>query len=286
MRIQGSTFLFALSCGLLAFGPLPALAQVNPQGATTHTIAAPIRPPERGKLLEGQTLGYHGGPTITSAKVVFIFWGSPFCAGGADRAYATTLQAYRNQLGTTLEYATITQYSGILPAGLGSGTADQFDCANPPVNVTDTLVRAKVNAYVSLFGFNTSAVYEIVLPSGSYSSDATGATSCGGPDVQYCAYHGWIGTGAGAKKYSVQPYPNCRGCRVTGWSNVQNAERWMLHETRETVTDPLGTGWWDSLTGDEVDAKCSWTPNPSLGTAGFAYQSQWSNLHGACIKTL
>src|SRR4029077_21103680 len=60
----------------------------------------------------------HGGPTITTAKVVFIFWGSDFCIGGVDRAYATTLQAYRNQLGTTPEYAVITQYSGITAANL------------------------------------------------------------------------------------------------------------------------------------------------------------------------
>jgi hypothetical protein len=285
MRIQGAT-LFALSCGILLLGPIAAPAQVNPVGAITHTIYSSSRPAERGDPMSKSNLSYHGGPTITLAKVVFIFWGSPFCAGGSDRAYATTLQSYRNQLGTTGEYRTIIQYSGILLANLGLGSVDMFDCTNPPVNVTDDLVRAKVNTYISANGFNASAIYEVVLPSGSYSSDATGATSCGGPDLEYCAYHGWIGSGAGARKYTVQPYPSCSACRRTGWSNVQNAERWVAHTTRATVTDPIGTGWWDNATGDETDDKCNWTPPSFLGTGGYGYQWEWSNLHGACIQTL
>jgi hypothetical protein len=264
-----------------------ARAQVNPLAAVTHTIASANRPMERGKLLsEGGGFSYHGGPTITSAKVVYIFWGSSFCAAGSDRAYAIALQSFRNQLGTTAEYRTLTQYSGILAANLGSGTPDLFDCTNPPVEVTDSLVRTKVNAYVSLNTFNTSTVYTVVLPSSAYSSDATGATSCGGPNLQYCAYHGWIGSGSGARKYAVQPFPSCRYCRNTGWTNEQNAERFILHVTRATVADPLGTGWWDDATGDEMDDKCSWTPPPFLGTGGYGYQWQWSNLHSACIKAM
>src|SRR6185436_2043277 len=96
-------------------------------------------------LLAGANLMYHNGPTITSAKVVFIFWGPSFAGGGADNAYATTLQAYRNQFGTTPEYNTITQYSGITLANLGSGTADWFDTSTPPTNVTDAIVQSKVN---------------------------------------------------------------------------------------------------------------------------------------------
>jgi hypothetical protein len=287
MRIESMKLALALSCGLLAVAAHaapPGKLIKNPRTIAGHIIYTPIRGQEPDSLNKANVT-YHGGPTITSAKVVYIFWGAPFCVGGADRAYATTLQAYRNQLGTTGEYKTITQYSGILLTNLGSGTADLFDCTNPPVNVTDALVQAKINFYISFFGFNASTIYEVVIPSASYSTAPNGATSCGGPNLQYCAYHSWIGSGANAVKYSIEPYPSCNGCRRTGWSNVQNAEHFVVHETREAVTDPTGLGWWDS-SGAEADDKCAWTPTPFIGTGGYAYQYEWSNLTGTCIQSL
>ncbi|HEX3527074.1 MAG TPA: hypothetical protein VH988_08410 [Thermoanaerobaculia bacterium] len=230
---------------------------------------------------------YHGGATITSAKVVYLFWGSAFCFGGADHAYATTLQAYRNQLGTTPEYAVITQYSGILASNLGTGTADLFDCSNPPVNVTDAIAQSEVNLYLAFYPFDASTIYEVVLPSASYST-AGGASSCGGPNLKYCAYHSWITNVGSTTKYSVQPYPSCGGCKTAGWTNVQNQEHFVCHETREAVTDPDGNGWWEpvGVNMNEADDKCNWAPAPFIGTGGYSYQWEWSNAFSACRKTL
>ncbi|HXM70604.1 MAG TPA: hypothetical protein VN970_05680, partial [Thermoanaerobaculia bacterium] len=70
------------------------------------------------EILAGSNLNYHsGGSVILSAKAVFIFWGPSFASGGADNGYATTLQAVRNQFGTTPEFNVITQYY----QNLGSG---------------------------------------------------------------------------------------------------------------------------------------------------------------------
>jgi hypothetical protein len=247
-------------------------------------IYTPIRGHAFGNPMEKANLLFHGGPVITSAKVVYIFWGSAFCFGGADRAYATTLQAFRNQFGTTPEYAVITQYSGILASNLGTGTADLFDCTNPPVNVTDAIVRAKVTSYLSFFPFNPSTIYEVVIPKTSYSSSGA-STSCGGPSLAYCAYHGNYFSGANDVRYSIQPWPGCTGCKVAGWSDVQNQEHFVCHETREAVTDPDLNAWWDS-SGNEADDKCAWVPTPFIGTGGYAYQWEWSNAFGACRKTL
>ncbi len=287
MRIGSMKSVLALSCGLLAMAANAATDAVTlkPQTAKNRVVYA--RPKDwkvDERVIKAVNITYHGGPTITSAKVVYIFWGSAFCVGGVSRSYATTLQAYRNQLGTTPEYNVITQYSGIQLANLGTGTPDLFDCTNPPTNVTDTAVRNKVNAYIASFGFNASTVYEVVIPKTSYSSNG-GSTSCGGPSLAYCAYHSWIGTGTSAKKYSIEPYPSCTGCQVSGWSDVQDAEHFMCHETREAVTDPTGTGWWDS-SGQEADDKCAWSPAPFIGTGGYAYQWEWSNTFNACRKTL
>ena len=235
------------------------------------------------RSLNKANLTNHGGPTITSGKVVFYFWGAAFCIGGADRAYATTLQAYRNQLGTTPEYNVITQYSGILPANLGSGTPDLFDCTNPPANVTDAIVRTQVTTYLVFFPFNSSTIYEVVIPSTSYSSSGS-STSCGGPSLAYCAYHSHYSTGGHDAKYSIQPWPGCSGCKVSGWSNVQNQEHFVCHETREAVTDPDLNAWFDS-SGNEADDKCAWSPTPFLGTGGYGYQYEWSNLVSGCVRT-
>jgi hypothetical protein len=64
---------------------------------------------------------------------------------------------------------------------------------------------------------------------------------------------------------------------------VQNQEHFVTHETREAVTDPTGSTWFDS-SGAEADDKCAWSPSPFL-VSGFGYQYEWSNASRACVKT-
>ena len=284
MKIRGLKYAVALVCGLLA---IAANAAPN-----HHILKTPIRGAANPAALDKANLTYHGGPTITSAKVVFIFWGSSFATGGADHTYATTLQAFRNQFGQTGEYNVITQYSGILKTNLGSGTADWFDTSAPPHVVTDAIVQSEVSAYLAGHGaFDNSTIYEVVIPSSSYSDDGLGDDSCGGPNLQYCAYHSNFASGANDVKYSIEPWPGCGGCQVSGWTTVQNQEHFVCHETREAVTDPDGTGWWDNSNGFEADDKCAWSPTPFrvTGTDGtgnvYGYQDEWSNASRRCVQT-
>jgi hypothetical protein len=288
MRSSSLRFVLALSCGLISLaayaGNPGSDAKRGPWADADHVIYSPARGAQTSLLKAGGNLVYHNGPTLTNAKVVFIFWGPSFAAGGADNAYATTLQAFRNQFGTTGEYNTVTEYSGIQQSNLLGSQADLFDTSTPPTNVTDSIVQSKVQSYLSSHGGNnTSTVYEVVIPSGSYSSSGS-STSCGGPSLAYCAYHGWIGSGSSAIKYSIEPWPGCGGCSVSGWSNVQNQEHFVCHETREAVTDPAGTGWWDR-SGAEADDKCAWSPTPFIGSNGFSYQYEWSNASRGCVRT-
>ncbi len=238
------------------------------------------------QLITKANLSNHGGPVITSAHVIFLFYGPSFATGGADHTYATTLQSFRNQFGTTGEYNTITQYCDsngcISTTNLAGGTADFFDTTTPPTNVTDSVVQAEVNKYLQTHTKDNNAIYEVVIPSSSYSSSGS-STSCGGPRLAYCAYHSWIGSGTTATKYSIEPWPGCSGCQVSGWSLVQNQEHFVTHETREAVTDPTGSTWFDS-SGNEADDKCAWSPTPFL-SGGFGYQYEWSNANGGCIQT-
>ena len=289
MKSQVLKSVLALSCGLVAVAtayaaPAPGAEKLKPFADADHVIYAPTKFDAR--IPTKSNITYHGGGVITSAKVVFIFYGPSFNnAASPDYSYARTLQAFRNQFGTTGEYNTITQYSGILLSNLGSGTADWFDTTTPPTNVTDSTVRAEVNRYFSggHGAFNSSTVYEVVIPKTSYSSSGT-STSCGGPRLAYCAYHGSYAASGGTAKYAIEPYPSCSGCKVSGWTDVQNAEHFVCHEVREAVTDPVN-GWWDGTTGEEADDKCAWSPTPFLGTGGYGYQYEWSNANGGCIRT-
>jgi hypothetical protein len=281
MRSKGLKYVFALFCGLLTVAANAATEGKlveQPFADADHVIYSSAR----GSILPnvGLDLTDHGGPVIVSAKVVFIFWGPSFNnAASADFSYARTLQSFRNQLGTSGPYNIITQYSRIQLSNLGAGTPDWFDTSTPPTNVTDSIVQARVNRYLSSHGgSDPSTVYEVFIPRSSYSSSGS-STSCGGPGLSYCSYHGWIGSGSTAIKYSIQPYPSCSGCKISGWSDAQNEERSMCHETREAVTDPTGTTWFDD-NGSEVDDKCaSITSSPGAIGCGPA----WSNAQHACF---
>lgn len=243
----------------------------------------------------GGNLSYHtNGVVIRNAKVVCIFWGPSFT--GADAGYASAIQAFRNQFGTTGEYNTITQYYGADPvsgygniaqSNLATGTADMFDTTTPPQNVTDALVQAEVKKYMQTHAVDYNTIYEVFLPSTSFSSDGSSGScgATGGVSLAYCAYHSHYVDAAGKNvKYSIEPWPGCSGCQVSGFTTAQNQEHFVCHETREAVTDALGNAWFDRR-GYEADDKCAWSPAPFIGTGGFGYQYEWSNANSGCVKT-
>jgi hypothetical protein len=287
MRIRGLKLGLALSCGLLAISARAATPEKpapRPFVDADHVIYVPLHGDSRS-LLKATLMTNHGGSVIASPKVVLLFWGPSFNnAASPDYTYARTLQAYRDQLAFAPAWTDLQEYGIIYvpTSGLGGGTPDWFDTSTPPTNVTDTNVRAEVNRYLASHAFDNSTVYEVVIPKTSYSSRGT-STSCGGPSLAYCAYSGFYSAASGTVKYTIQPYPSCSGCKVSGWSDVQNEEHFVFHETCDVVTNPEGTGWYDS-SGAGVCDKCAWSPTPFLD-GGYGYQYVWSNANGGCVKT-
>jgi hypothetical protein len=284
MNVRGLKSGLALSCGLLAVSAGAATLEKRadkPFADADHVIYS--LPSGAALLPLKSNVTNHGGGVLSHAKVVFIFWGPSFNnAASPDYPYARTLQADRNQLGRSPEWTVLQEY-GVFPTDLGTGTPDRFDTSTPPVNVTDSAVQAEVNRYLAGNAYNSSTIYEVVIPKTSYSSSGS-STSCGGPRLSYCAYHGSYSGTSGAVIYSIQPYPSCSGCKVSGWSDVQNQEHFFCHESREAAVDPVN-GWWDSSTGEEPDDKCAWSPTPFIGTNGYACQYEWSNANGGCVRT-
>src|SRR5436309_1256284 len=116
MKIRSLKSVLVLSCGLLSLAGSAGAQEekslnLKPFADADHVIYTPTNQGAKRLPLKALNLTYHGGPVITSAKVVFIFWGPSFATGGADHTYATTLQADRTQFGTSPEYNVITQYS-------------------------------------------------------------------------------------------------------------------------------------------------------------------------------
>jgi hypothetical protein len=251
----------------------------------------------------GGSLGYHGGPVITTAYVVPIFWGPSWGSSTSPSQMATDITNYidgggasgGSGFGVTHEYNVITQYyqSGplyIQESNLGGGGGALFDGSAPPTNVTDADIQAEV-LKMTKNGPLTNTIYEVFLPSSSYSSDGS-YTSCGGPNLYYCAYHGNFSFSGLDVKYASMPYPSCGGCQSSGFTATQNFQHFISHETREAVTDEDGNAWYDRR-GYEADDKCAWSPTPFTDSttgknsdgSGFAYQYEWSNANSGCVKT-
>src|SRR5581483_9560846 len=69
------------------------------------------------------------------------------------------------------------------------------------------------------------------------------------------------------------------------------------HENNETITDPLGTAWFDS-SGNENGDKCNFNFGSAIGGAAgslfnnqfsgghFWIQQEWSNQSGSCAQRM
>jgi len=229
-------------------------------------------------------LSYHNGPVIHQAKAVAIFWG-PAATWGTVTAPSPLAQAIAGffaQFGATPQYNAITQYydfGGSVQRGLSS--TYWIDNSTPPQNASDAVIQGEVIRAIGHVGLDANTVYEVFLPPASYASYGS-ATSCGGPSLQFCAYHSDFGYSGADVKYASMPYPRCGGCQWPGWTDAQNFEHFATHETREAVCDPDGNAWYDRQ-GNEADDKCAWSPAPFL-VNGYGYQYEWSNLDGGCVQ--
>lgn len=237
-----------------------------------------------GKLIN------HGGQVLKGAHVVYIFWGWDV---STTDDFVKQVVAFRNSPNGMITHMGMLSQYGATPASSLQGTqADVYDAVPPPaLKVTDAMVQGEVNKY---FGssYDANTIYEVLIPNTYYSDDGTGAQSCGGTNLKYCAYHG-NGDGVNLPancKYSIQPYPSCSGCHgISSWTAANDEEHFIVHETRESMTDAQGTAWYD-LVGYEADDKCAWGTNLAFlftdNTADgytFGYQMEYSNSARACV---
>jgi hypothetical protein len=258
-------------------------------------------------------LEFHGGHTVTSMQHVAIYmnpneacsiascWGDP--------------EGFLSDLGKSDFIHVVDQYTG--------STADnRYTVANTHVIInykpnaapfTDAQMLAVVHAVaVALgepggYGFE----YHVFLPPGQDECFNLGYKVCYSPDdlktFFFCAYHGsadFSDIVGNHVLYSVEPFQDNFGCSSRpGTPNGQLADSTnnvLSHEVFETITDPDGTAYWNSLDngifGEEIGDECSFLlftktavyfdpSDVTLNGKNYVAQPEYNNAQHACTTS-
>jgi hypothetical protein len=165
---------------------------------------------------------------------------------------------------------------------------------------TDSQMASLAIVLASAFGSGYGHIYHIFLAPEQNECFDSSFTICS--SNIFCAYHSSVVTAGGTEVvYTVEPYQLFPGCSVKpGTPNgaFDATYNVLSHEVFETITDPDGTAWWNSVDngifGEEIGDECSFitfafAPNvyfdPSTVTLGehqYATQPEYSNAGHVC----
>jgi hypothetical protein len=303
----------------------------NPKGRFLGVIpAGPAKP--RLQDSAGR-LDYHNGPVMHGETAYTVFWQPPGTyTSPSYRALINTQIADVGaaSYGTKNQWSVEEQYYDLSGPGGTKSFQDYniafgksfVDTTKYPANgctdsdttvcLSDAQLRSELSSFITAHNLprGMSNEYFIVTPPNIGSCFSSASTSCA--YTQYCAYHSSFGTGSGLTLYANIPYlGNVTGCDQGHYPNGSFGDPTvsaLSHEQRETMTDPLGTGWWDSNTGDEGSDKCNQDFGTALGSTGatddpvfgfpngdsdynqiingdyYAVQREWSNRDLACLQ--
>lgn len=263
---------------------------------------------EPGSLRFPGQLSFHGGPTIDYAQNHSVFL-NPTAACAANTCWGDPI-GFLGDLGQSHFIHVADQYvndgaSGRYTVGTNfavQGYSPSAGAGKPFTNQDMAIAAYSLAAQTGGFGYNH--IYHLFLVPGQDVCFDSTFTTCYSPDnlktFAFCAYHGSAHDGAGnVVLYSVEPYQNVGGCDVgPGTPNGQLADSTnnvLSHETFETITDPRGNAWWNSLNtgmyGEEIGDECAFVTangaywNPSLVRLNhkeYATQPEYSNSQNAC----
>jgi PKD domain len=223
-------------------------------------------------------------------------WNGSACTGSKNFVSYNVAWGASNKVTTAFPASGCTNYT------LGSGTTSTA-C------LTDAQIQTEINTVVSSKGWQTGLGSEVFmfLPSQVAECQVAGGLVSGQCFDPYsyngfCAYHSSISSPQ--TLYAVHPWADINGCVETGtphgyaYPNDDGADpvlNVVSHEHNETITDPLGTGWWDS-SGYENGDECAWIV-PSSGVSyngigdysqtinsdNYYLQQEWSNRANNCV---
>ncbi len=254
-----------------------------------------------------------GTPSTTGENTVHaLFWapaGYSFPSGyeaGVD-TYLTDVAAASGSASNV--YAVATQYTDALQIGTphihylvhagapvaisdafpsgGACTPDSGNGENYTACLTDPQIRAEITSTLTTDSLPTGMgdIYLVVLPPQVETClgalDAAAGGTCSDTAYSgYCGYHSGATVGSAIALYADIPYPTaysytCIGSESpNGSPTLDSALSLISHEHNETITDPTGLGWRDSV-GNENGDECAWNFGTALGGGAGA---QWNQV--------
>jgi len=315
-----SKYLRALSWGgAVAFIGCVAIARIGAQdpsdpfhdhgdnGETIHVLPTPAAahnphhsqptdaPPQNGTAVYPASYGSgsltdHGGPEISNAEFRAIYWnGSVANSTATSLNYATVssqLNAFISSFASGSDwsnspnddYTIVQQYgssNAIAPTLPNLGF--RVDTKSTSSRITDRSIQTYLAGLFNsgLESPSANIVYGVYFPHGMRVS-LSGGSSC----TSFCGYHSHFTYNGTLIKYAVFPYADCSGCSLPGKSVADMLTIVTSHEIRESVTDSLGSAWFDAV-GYEADDKCAWHNLYQMTSGGFWVQPEYSNGGGA-----
>ncbi len=258
-----------------------------------------------------------GTPATTGENTVHaVFWAPPGYSfpgtyeAGIDRYLADVAAASGSASNV---YAVGTQYTDGHVAGsphvryaVHVGTA--VDAADPyPTSggcspdtghgegyarcLTDAQMHTELDHVLTAHGLPSGlgTVFLLIFPPNVETCTGTGNGRAGGAcsDTAYpgfCGYHSAYWTHSAYALYADIPYPTAFGATCLGSDApsgslaLDSTLTTISHEHNETITDPYGGGWIDSL-GNENGDECAWNFGTALGGGPGARWNQVINNH-------
>jgi hypothetical protein len=228
-----------------------------PHGAATTLRTTAAMPP---LLVDG------GGPVLTRAQVVVIFWGSYWQTATASPSTAEVTQAVQRIL-VGPYMSDLAQYRGITNAQLHTTYTTAAADGDPPQNFTDTDVTTLVTGLIEAGKIPApidldDVYYAVVLP-----------LNVAYVHSGYIGVH-WSVTGNGARA-------------AIGWSGnngvLGNITEAFCHELVEACSDPYGDGFTlqNLPVGDEIADACQ--GQAQITVNGFKVAQYWSARLQECF---
>jgi hypothetical protein len=261
---------------------LPPIQTLTKAPHPTRRLGVDGHPPSNGKAAAPADatgpMTDHGGPVQAAPKVYIDFWDWTSDPSG-ERPY---LERFLSAAGGTPWLNVVNQYNAFSASGLLAGVWS--DLSPIPANPSIEQVQQEAANAASHFAINPSVNVQIVV------ATPAGNDPQGFPDT-YCAEHSSFIANGGVATFTLLPYqtdaPTCFENRVNPGAaglldGVSISEG---HELAETMTDPLGNGWFTgAANGGEIGDLCVTKAYDITTIAGtFAVQALWNNASNGCL---
>lgn len=299
--------------GTVAPGHIRGIVTANTSGGRALAYKLAHRRRVAGS---SNNLQYNGGPVMHSDANYAIYWepsgysttstfknivngyfGNVAAASGATNDNYSVATQYYDTTGNIAYNATSGGSIVDTDPYPSLGCVGTASVGGPCIN--DSQLQTELAKVIAAKGLPTGlgTEYFMYFPSGVTTCTSVASYECSG--TIYCAYHSSMGSGNSTVLYANMPYDGISGCESGEYPNGDTGADSELnvtsHENIETLTDPLGTAWYDS-SGNEIGDKCNFTfgsplggapgaeYNEQLSTGNYYLQEEWSNAVAGCVQ--